>query len=169
MSKIIKTDKNKFLIVLCLFNPSAWNVPDYIWVGNSWDRNMSGCVPDGKYCDPMILPFLSLLKTWLMTHDHFLRLRHPGLYLIQFCFKFGLKMWYKPFSCKSQDLYSKSPFSTLLFWDLNLSSMSCKVSNLKMCLFRTQACSLNAVTRGKGSPIFLSLCESEIQTLVNPS
>lgn len=122
-----------------------------------------------KHCGPMILPFLSLLKTWLMTQDHFLRLRHPGLYLIQIWFKFGLKMWNKPFSCKSQDLYSKSPFSMFLFWDLNLSSMSCEVSNLRMYLFRTQACSLNAVTREKGSSIFLSLCEGEIQTLVNPS
>lgn len=48
MSKIVKTDKNKFLFVLCLFNPSVRNVLDYIWVGNPWDRNMSGCVPDGK-------------------------------------------------------------------------------------------------------------------------
>lgn len=37
----VKTVKNKFLFVPCLFDPSAPDDP--MWVGGTWAGNMSGC------------------------------------------------------------------------------------------------------------------------------
>lgn len=42
--RIVKTDNNKFKLVLCVFNTSAQEVLDHMQVGGLWARNMSGYV-----------------------------------------------------------------------------------------------------------------------------